>query len=91
MTPEHEVLTIPKCPNCGKPHAYRLEVDRTYVMSFMTTTSGGLAMTYKEFTRLFTCSETGEDFQARFRLTESSSARIKCVRVLGLDEEHLDD
>jgi len=88
--PNADVLTIKQCPKCGKSHKYQLNVERALFMHrYRKVPVDMLKSTKKEFTRLFTCPITKEDFQARFNLVESSAIimSVKVKGVLNEDEE----
>lgn len=76
-------VSITKCPKCNGKHRYRLEVNRSIVMKHLTISDLGECPRSVPVTRLFTCPKTGEDFQAKFTLKETSSDRIKRVSVAG--------
>ena len=88
--PSDDILTL-ACPVCNKIHKYELEVHRSFSSSFMPFQSSKEESLPKYFTRLFTCPNTGKDFQARFCITEKSSASIKSVAVKGLGKEVADE
>jgi len=85
--PIDEILEI-KCPLCGKPHRYGLAVE---IITFMGS-SPDPTPTFKpnicihKFTRLFTCPEKNEEFQATIKLKETGRNPIQDVRVIGVVE-----
>lgn len=86
MSSDNDTLTISKCPKCGSPHKYQLEVSRVWVMHNLTATLD-FNPVKRTFTRLFTCPTKGEDFQATFWLVETIMDKIESVQVSGLAKE----
>lgn len=80
-----EILEI-KCPRCGKIHLYGLSVERSLVFGTPLSSSPPTNPNIVEhkFTRLFTCPEKNEEFQATIKLKETGSDRIDSVRVKGV-------
>jgi hypothetical protein len=60
-------------------------------MSYTTIGARESNETEKSFTRLFTCPETGDDFQARFSVTEDPDVPIQSVEVKGVAAEQNDE
>jgi hypothetical protein len=86
MPEEIETLTIDKCPKCSLKHEYQIKVRRTLITSmldFADRTRSGHPVT---FTRLFTCPETGDDFQARLVLYQEGNSQIDSVEIRSLTE-----
>lgn len=75
-----DVITIKGCPKCQRTHRYALQVVRSYALT-LARAGTRPATTHKEFTRLFTCLKTGENFQVKFSLEESASDRIDSVAI----------
>ena len=90
MITENETLTIELCPLCKNPHQFNVEVERAISMAYLSFNTPKQKTRF--FTRLFTCPKTGNDFQARFSLTESTNSTIESVNITGIsDEETIDD
>ncbi len=82
MATEH--LDIPNCPKCPDVHRYKLDVERALVIKMLTMSDMSERPRQVKVTRLFTCPTTNEEFEARFILTDTSSDRIKDVKVVGI-------
>jgi hypothetical protein len=83
-----EYIDIRTCPKCGRPHRYKLSVERSYVMKLMTMGDASEPPRRVSFTRLFTCPSKNEEFQGQLTLTETSSDRVRSVDVLGISDEN---
>jgi hypothetical protein len=77
-----ECIEIVDCPKCHRKHRYKLAVERSVVLKMLTMSDMNEPPRHVRFTRLFTCPVKKEDFQATMILTDSSSDRIKDVKVL---------
>ena len=86
MATEH--LDIPNCPKCSDGHRYKLEVDIALVIKMLTMSDMIERPRQVRITRLFTCPTTNEEFEARFILTDTSSNRIKDVKVVGIANDN---
>jgi len=82
MCTEH--LDIPNCPKCKDRHRYKLNVERSIIMTWVTQSNMSEQSRQVKITRLFTCPTKNEEFQASFILTDTSSSRIKNVNVIGI-------
>lgn len=82
-----EHIEIPKCPKCHNRHNYRLEVDRSIVMKLITMEDLDEPTRWVKVTRIFICPTKNEKFEARIRLADTSSNRIKDVAVIGVSNE----
>lgn len=85
-----EYLDIPNCPKCFGGHRYKLEVERSIVIKMMTMSDLNEPEEPErkvKVTRIFTCPTKNEEYQARFVLTDTSSNRIKNVKVIGLEND----
>ena len=82
-----ENLKIPDCPICRREHIYKLKVERTYVMEFLTRNNLRDKSQPASFTRIFVCPVKNEKFQATFRLYQNTSAEIKSVTIGGVTED----
>jgi len=82
---EEEEVEIHNCPICGGRHVYKLEVERDYVLYFFTPPQA-IQPEPIRVTRIFVCPVKNEKFQASFILYQTSSAKIKSVRVKGVIE-----
>ncbi len=88
MATKQDKLTIKRCPLCGRSHKYELEVARSEVIYHMTFDASNVSkVSKKEFTRLFTCPISHENFQARISLFETFGVIISDVQVKGLVQE----
>jgi hypothetical protein len=76
-----EYLDIPSCPKCKDGHRFRLNVERAIVMRMLTTSDIDEQPRQVRITRLFTCPNKNDEFQASFTLTDTSSSRIVSVKV----------
>ena len=74
-----ETITISKCPQCKKKHAYNLQVDRAIIMKFLTMDDLNEQPREVKVIRFFSCPIKNEKFQATITLYDSSSNRIKSV------------
>lgn len=81
-----EYLVIHNCPKCSDGHSYELEVERSMIIKMMTISDLNEPSRKVKVTRIFTCPVKNEEYQARFVLTDTSSDRIKNVKVIGLDD-----
>jgi hypothetical protein len=81
MTDDVETIQV-TCPLCRKKHEYRLRVERSMVIYHMASTLPTTQKTIKRFTRIFTCPEKNEHFEAILRLEEGFGFIIKDVSVL---------
>lgn len=82
-----EKLVIPECPICGGKHTYRLKVERTYIMKYLTMIDLRETSQPVRFTRIFVCPTKNEKFEASFILYQTSSDRIELVTVDGVIED----
>jgi hypothetical protein len=82
MSTEH--LDVSTCPKCKGSHRYRLDVERSVVMRLMTMSDVPARPSPVRFTRFFTCPTKNEEFQASFVLRDTSSNKIRGVRVIGV-------
>jgi hypothetical protein len=78
-----ETVEIERCI-CGGAHTYTLEVDRAILIKIVTMSDMSERPRSVKITRLFVCPVKKEQFQATFYLEDTSSSRIKDVRVVGL-------
>jgi uncharacterized UBP type Zn finger protein len=87
MSIEHVDITT--CPRCKQQHRYRLNVERSYVLSFFV---GNISQQSRpeRFTRLFTCPVKNEEFQASFSLNRSGDV-IRDVQVVGVANDKDED
>ncbi len=83
-----EYLDIPKCPKCPDGHRYKLKVDRALVIKMVTMSDMSERPQQVRITRLFTCPRKNEEFEASFILTDTSSSRIKDVKVVGIADDN---
>jgi hypothetical protein len=85
-TSEH--LDVKGCPKCGGSHRFRLAVERSVILKFMTRMDTMDRSRRVRFTRLFTCPTKNEEFEATFVLTETSSDVISGVTAGGVDDDN---
>ena len=71
-----EQLVLAKCPVCGDPHDFTLEVRRDTIVGVTEGKSGGGKL---NFTRLFTCPKEDKTFQATFSLMQAADEVIVVV------------
>jgi hypothetical protein len=83
MTDSNEQVSIDRCPLCHGAHSYSLSVERSFVIHMLTMNVPREQHTRRRFKRLFTCPTKDETYEAVITLTESSSAPIQEVTVLG--------
>lgn len=83
-----EYLDIPDCPKCSGQHRYKLKVDRAVVMKMLSMSDISERPRQVRVTRLFTCPVKGEDFEATFVLTDTSSNRINDVAIEGIADDN---
>jgi len=84
VSPRSECIAIDSCPKCQGRHRYKLAVDRSIVIKMLTASDMYERARQVRFVRLFTCPVKKEDYQATFYLSDTSSDRIKDVRVVGI-------
>lgn len=83
MSSERDFLRIRNCKKCGKSHKYPLIVERSFFIKKITASLNNDDEGHKEyFTRLFTCPEKNENFQARFWIWVNSDEEIDSLSVL---------
>ena len=82
-----ETISIENCPLCGKKHIYNLDVERSYVIKMLTPNNIGEDQKPVRFTRIFYCPIQDKEFQGTLTLYDSSSDRIKSVKVIGIKNE----
>ena len=80
-----DTILIDECPHCRRRHKYALDVERSTIM-FPGRGAGG-QMAEFHFTRLFTCPDTGKDFQAEIILSEPRGSKIDALRVKGMADD----
>ena len=84
MSDGHEYIAIDSCPKCNGQHRYKLSVDRSIILKMSNAYDMYERGRQVRFVRLFTCPVKNEDYQATFFLTDTSSDRIKDVRIVGI-------
>ena len=90
MATKKDTITIGQCPLCKKSHTYELEILRSVVVyNFLSVRD--YEPKKKSFTRLFSCPETKDDFQASFVVIEYFGSPIESVKVAGLADEAQDE
>ncbi len=82
-----EYLDISDCPKCSTRHRYRLNVERSIVIKKMIVADVNESERKVRVTRIFTCPEKDEEFQATFVLTDTPSDQILDVTVIGVDDD----
>jgi len=90
MTSKKDTLTIKQCPLCKNSHTYELKIMRSFVMYDLASLRDHEPKR-KSYTRLFSCPETKEDFQASFIIVEYPGNPIESVEVSGLANEVQDE
>lgn len=90
MSRSIEIFTM-DCPICGASHSYNLEVGRSFIVKAIIAIDVNEKPRSVHVERLFTCLTKKEDFQATIILHETSSSRIKSVKVIGPVEEPSDE
>jgi len=86
-----EIVGIRNCPHCQGTHYYKLEVERTILMKWMSSSDTLEQPRNVKITRLFVCPVKHEQYQGTFYLQDTSSDRIKDVKVIDLAEEKEND
>ena len=82
-----EIVSIRNCPHCRATHYYKLEVERTILMKWMGSFDTPEQPRTVKVTRLFVCPVKHEQYQGTFYLQDTSSNRIKDVKVIDIAEE----
>lgn len=82
MSTSIEELEIPKCPLCGEKHIYKLKIDRSPIMKFLTEHTLSNNMHWRTFTRIFVCPVKNEKFQATFKLYVDNE--VESITIEGL-------
>lgn len=80
-----DVVLIKECPHCSKKHLYGLNVFRSHWAGMFYVPARP-----KEFTRLFTCPQTNEDFQVEMHLIQPHGEDYKEVSIVGAIEAEID-
>jgi hypothetical protein len=71
-----DTILVWKCPHCFKPHLYALAVRRSHWMGACYHPARPL-----EFTRLFTCPVTDQDFQVSMHLMQPHGEDYERIAV----------
>lgn len=80
-----DAILVSGCPQCGKSHLYALVVARSHWQGLYYVPARPL-----QFTRLFTCPETEEDFQVTMTLMQPHGEDYERITVEGfIDAEDL--
>lgn len=74
-----ETITIAECPHCKQTHKYSLQVERTMVIKLMVAEDLNNRPKPIIFSRIFTCPNKNEQFQAQITLFQSSTKHINSV------------
>jgi hypothetical protein len=80
----NEAIRIDPCPVCEKAHRYLLDVERDTTVGLVTARPEPQVAV--GFTRLFTCPDKGQVFQARITLYQTARSRIRSVLVVSVLE-----
>ena len=80
-----DTILVWNCPHCSKPHLYAVEVRRSHWMGNMYHPARPL-----EFTRLFTCPSTNQDFQISMHLMQPHGVDYEHIAVSDLVQLALD-
>ncbi len=78
-----ETIEIEDCPHCEGNHIYKIEVDRAYMIKAVIASDMFERSRTVEVTQFFVCPVMNERYEATFYLEDTSSSRIKNVRVVG--------
>mgnify|MGYP007098981236 CR=1 FL=1 len=70
-----------QCPKCEKLHSYLIEAFVSLI--FLDNPYSTPPPRKREFTRLFTCPTTKQDFQAKFALLEKPGTILRTANVKG--------
>jgi hypothetical protein len=85
-----EKIVISNCPVCNGTHSYDLEVERAYVIGYITMDkileNKAESPEYKQLTRIFFCPSNSQQFQAEISLPETANNRIEKVTIIGLSK-----
>jgi hypothetical protein len=82
-----ETITMEKCPLCGNKHSYNLDVQRSIVIKMLTPSDLNEPQRAVRMTRIFICPQTDKEYQATLTLYDSSSDRVKSVKVIGIKND----
>jgi len=69
-------ILIEQCPHCKRKHTYPLIIQRVTVMGL-----SGNKEEQKTFTCVFTCPNTGEQFEAQVSLKKAPQENILSIQV----------
>jgi hypothetical protein len=76
--PQRDVTVDVTCPYCsGSVHSYPVTVSYSHVYFFETPSSW--PETSEPFTRIFTCPETGQDFEAEITVPQEKGEIVDGV------------
>lgn len=83
-----EILEIQNCPSCNETHRFKIAVERLEIKASITqiyTPPKGFEKQFKNvrnFTRVFTCPKTNENFEYSFDLDDDYENKVREVEVL---------
>lgn len=78
-----ETVEIEDCPHCGGIHTYKIDVNRAYMIKALMASDMFERPRTVEVTQFFVCPVKNEQYEATFYSEDTSSNRIKDVRVIG--------
>jgi hypothetical protein len=85
-----EAVLVKVCPQCKAPHTYKLSVERAIRLKVPSLTKKREKPSSVGITLVFVCPFKNQTYEASFYLQDTSSDRIRAVRVMGLAEETCD-
>ena len=86
MALSQDLLDILACPQCKGRHTYMLAVERAVRLKVPSLTKKREKPSSVEVTQVFVCPLKERPFEASFYLQDTSSDRIRSVRVIGVAE-----
>ena len=80
-----DTILVWNCPHCSEKHLYAVEVSRSHWAGYSYVPATPL-----EFTRLFTCPSTGNNFQISMNLMQPHGVDYEQIAVSGLVQLDID-